>query len=382
MPHGVTQTPAEALATVQGLRRLALVESRFSRPAVDHAARHVRPRHRGANGPGAEHGRPGRRDRGRQRPAARRDPPATTPTTTACRTTWEEQHGLNPNSPAGNPDWILDYDNDGYVNVEEYINEIAEWPAPYDIVFTGGTNARYEQITNWSITRPSPGEADTTTHWQPSRFDVAVINSGTVTVDSVGQHAGTIRLATAAGNNATLNITGGWLKVEDAAVGPGNGEVVIGAHPSATATLNLSGGKLTAKTLSKGAGGSFNFTGGVLSAETINFDLVNNGGTLAPGESPGSTDHQRRLHDEQRRAGNRAALHRSYDTVSVARRRYARRRSDRQAAEWLSYRSDRIHSPSSPATRSGIVRQFGPGSRVDIDGADGSFPGDRSAAIR
>jgi hypothetical protein len=51
--------------------------------------------------------------------------------------------------------------------------------------------------------------------------------------------------------------------------------------------LNLSGGKLTAKTLIKGAGGTFNFTGGVLSAQTVAFDLVNNGGTIAPGESPG-----------------------------------------------------------------------------------------------
>jgi hypothetical protein len=118
---------------------------------------------------------------------------------------------------------------------------------------------------------------------------VAVINTGNVTVDSVGQHAGTIQLGTGAGNNAALSITGGWLKVEDAAVGPANGEVVIGANAAATAALNLSGGKLTAKTLTKGAGGSFNFTGGVLSAETVNFDLVNNGGTIAPGQSPGLT---------------------------------------------------------------------------------------------
>ena len=202
---------------------------------------------------------------------------------------WEKTYGLNPDSPPGSPDWNLDYDNDGYINVEEFINEIAEWPAPYDIVFTGGTNARYEQITNWSITRPAAGEADTTTHWQPSRFDVAVINNGIVTVDSVGQHAGTIRLASSAGDNATLSITSGWLVVEDEAVGPGNGEVIIGANDAATATLNLSGGRLIAKTLSKGAGGTFNFTGGVLSAKTINFDLVNNGGTLAPGNSPGNT---------------------------------------------------------------------------------------------
>ena len=34
---------------------------------------------------------------------------------------------------------------------------------------------------------------------------------------------------------------------------------------------------------------SFNFTGGTLGAEMVGFDLVNDGGTIAPGESPGAT---------------------------------------------------------------------------------------------
>ena len=55
------------------------------------------------------------------------------------------------------------------------------------------------------------------------------------------------------------------------------------------ATLNLSGGLLRAKKLSKGAGGSFSFTGGVLSADEVDFDLVNDGGIIAPGQSPGQT---------------------------------------------------------------------------------------------
>jgi hypothetical protein len=202
---------------------------------------------------------------------------------------WELEHGLDPDSPVGTPDWNLDFDNDGYINVEEYINEIAEWPAPYDVVFGGGTNNRYAQITNWGITRPSPSEANTTTNWQPSRFDVAVINNSTVVVDAVGQHAGKLLLGTNSGDNATLNITAGRLEVEDETAGPGNGEIVIGAHASATAILNLSGGELSAKTLSKGAGGAFNFTGGTLHASTVNFDLENNGGTIAPGNSPGIT---------------------------------------------------------------------------------------------
>jgi hypothetical protein len=73
--------------------------------------------------------------------------------------------------------------------------------------------------------------------------------------------------------------------VEDAAQGLSDGITMIGNNNAATATLNLSGGKLTTKVLDKGNGGTFNFAGGVLSAQTVDFDLVNNGGTIAPGAS-------------------------------------------------------------------------------------------------
>jgi hypothetical protein len=103
------------------------------------------------------------------------------------------------------------------------------------------------------------------------------------------QHAGTIRLGSNPGDNATLNITSGWLKVEDETVGSGDGTITIGADPGATATVNLSGGRLIAKSITKGTGGSFNFTGGTLAADIVDFDLVNDGGTIAPGESAGMT---------------------------------------------------------------------------------------------
>lgn len=196
-------------------------------------------------------------------------------------TYWELQHGLDTDAHDNNGD----FDNDGYTNLEEYLNDVAAWPAPNSIVFDGTTNGRYAQITNWDA-NPSA----TSDHpWQPSRYDTAVINSGTVEVDAVGQHAGNLLLATNAGDNATLNITAGWIKVEDAAHGLSDGATVIGDNAAATAALNLSGGKLTTKTLLKGAGGSFNFTGGVLTADTVGFDLVNNGGTISPGASPGVT---------------------------------------------------------------------------------------------
>jgi hypothetical protein len=194
---------------------------------------------------------------------------------------WELLHGLDPNVAENNGD----FDGDGYTNLEEYINEIAEWPASAPILFNSATNSRYAQITNWDVNV----DPVAVTNWQPSKYDTAVINNGTVAVDAVGQHAGNLLLATNAGDNATLNITAGWIKVEDAAHGLSDGITVIGDNAAATAALNLSGGKLTTKTLLKGAGGSFNFTGGVLTAETVGFDLVNNGGTISPGASPGVT---------------------------------------------------------------------------------------------
>ena len=177
---------------------------------------------------------------------------------------WETAHGLNPSVAEDSGD----FDSDGYTNLEEYLNEVAEWPAPKPIVFNAAANNRYAQITNWDI------------QWQPSKYDEAQINAGAVVVDAVGQHAGTLKIATNNGNTAQLNVTAGWLRVED--------EVVIGTNLS-KGTLDLSGGLLSTHALSKGSGGSFNFTGGTLQADVVNFDLVNNGGTIAPGLSPGLT---------------------------------------------------------------------------------------------
>jgi hypothetical protein len=196
-------------------------------------------------------------------------------------TWWELEHGLDPNAR----DDAGDLDNDGYTNLEEYLNDVAAWPAPNFIVFDATTNGRYAQITNWD-SNPDPARD---LPWQPSRYDTAVINAGSVVVDSVGQHAGNLLLGTNPGDNATLDITAGWIKVEDAAHGLSDGATVIGDNAGATAVLNLSGGKLTTKTLLKGAGGTFNFTGGTLSAQTVGFDLLNQGGEIAPGNSPGVT---------------------------------------------------------------------------------------------
>jgi hypothetical protein len=180
-------------------------------------------------------------------------------------TWWELAHGLDPAAR----DDAGDFDTDGYTNLEEYLNETAEWPAPKPLVFNAATNNRYAQITNWDI------------KWQPSKYDEAQINSGTVVLDAVGQHAGTLKIAALSGNAAQLNITSGWLMANTA--------VEIGGTPTSTGTLNLSGGTLVTPQLSKSAASSFNFTGGTLHADVVNFNLTNNGGTIAPGLSPGET---------------------------------------------------------------------------------------------
>jgi hypothetical protein len=113
-----------------------------------------------------------------------------------------------------------------------------------------------------------------------SRFDDVRINGGAATVDAIGQAAGRIAIAPESGNTATLRVTAGRLDVAE--------EVVIGTNAS-TGTLQLSGGVLKTPLLSKGSGGAFQFTGGTLSADTVAFPLVNNGGTIAPGASPGMT---------------------------------------------------------------------------------------------
>jgi hypothetical protein len=177
---------------------------------------------------------------------------------------WEVKHGLNPGVANHNGD----FDNDLYTDVEEYVNDIGAFPAPAPIMFNGALNTRFARAENWSA------------KWQPSQYDDVTLPAGTTVVDSVGQHAGTLRIAPDAGQTAALNIISGWLEVADTM------EI---AAAGANGQLNLSGGALRAEALAKGAGGTFNFTGGSLSADRIEFDLTNNGGTISPGVSPGQT---------------------------------------------------------------------------------------------
>ncbi|HRK31249.1 MAG TPA: hypothetical protein PLD59_09240 [Tepidisphaeraceae bacterium] len=101
---------------------------------------------------------------------------------------WEISLGLNPLVANNNGD----FDNDGYTDLEEYINELAAWPATKPLVWNG-SHGRYALQSNW------------TANWQPSRYDAVHINSGTATIDAVGQAAGTLQIAA----GATVRLTAG-----------------------------------------------------------------------------------------------------------------------------------------------------------------------------
>jgi hypothetical protein len=179
--------------------------------------------------------------------------------------TWEKAHNLNSSMPDHNGD----FDTDGYTNLEEYINEIAAWPAPQPIGFNGATSNRYAQLGNWD------------SRWQPSKYDEVHIDSGTAVVDAPGQHAGTFVIAANSGDTAKLEISSGWLRA--------NSAVIVGGADGANATLGLGGGELSTPALKKGSASHFNFTGGTLHAALIDFDLVIDGGLLAVNEESGTT---------------------------------------------------------------------------------------------
>jgi hypothetical protein len=164
---------------------------------------------------------------------------------------WEIKHGLNPNPGGANNN--ADFDNDYYTDLEEYLNEIAAWPAPGPIVFTGDNNHRYALIFNWrvygvQVNITNLGNVTTFSYWQPSRYDTAVISNTTVIVDAVGQHAGTLRLT----NNATLDITNGWFEANTLAIGSG---CTLAVEPAGTLRLTGSG------TITLATGGAFTNAG-------------------------------------------------------------------------------------------------------------------------
>jgi pectate lyase len=179
----------------------------------------------------------------------------------AMEDAWETKHG-------GDLVWNADFDNDGYINLIEFINEKGEFPAPAPIVFNGGLNSRYAHIMNWKTNDGVTAGSN----WQPSKYDEAQINSGTVVIDAVGQHAGVLLLGATDGSNGELDVTSGWLEVADT--------LVVGAHANGQGKLSLSGGAVLAQEVMVG------FLGQVEGTGTLTGNLTNSGAIL-PGNSPG-----------------------------------------------------------------------------------------------
>ena len=102
------------------------------------------------------------------------------------------------------------------------------------------------------------------------------LSTGTLTVSNNGVFeagTGTAAIST----TGVLNLeTGGRF------VGPT-------VHLAGTVNLNT-GGTLVANTINHTNGGIFNFTGGTLSVETFNGNIVSTGGALRPGGTPGDAD--------------------------------------------------------------------------------------------
>jgi len=82
--------------------------------------------------------------------------------------------------------------------------------------------------------------------------------------------------------SGTVTQTGGTVDAK--------GSLRLGIGSGTTGIYNLQGGVLNATTITSGAGtATFNFTGGTLHAGNVQFALTNQGGTLAPGQSAGTT---------------------------------------------------------------------------------------------
>jgi hypothetical protein len=185
--------------------------------------------------------------------------------------TWEIEHGLDPNVPNNNGD----FDHDGYTDLEEYLNDVAAWPAPGVITFINATNNRYAEIYNWLVSGATVNIGGTNgvtfSKWQPSRYDTAFISNATCFVDAVGQHAGILELAA----SATLNITNGWLNVAD--------KMKIGA--GCTVAVQFSGAlKVTNSIINNGVlrlTGSAGLTAGSITNNGL-LDIMTWGGTLPP----------------------------------------------------------------------------------------------------
>ncbi|MCO6043971.1 hypothetical protein NG895_08630 [Aeoliella sp. ICT_H6.2] len=189
---------------------------------------------------------------------------------------WEVKHGTNPLVTNNNGD----FDYDGYTDLEEYLNDVAAFPAIGTIEFTG--IGRYADWKRWS------------NDWEPSRVDTVSIVDAAAFVDAVGQKAGTLQMSSGRNGNGRLYITSGWLEVTDqvdidlasSRISQHGGElrVLNGGVNIGLGTYSLHAGTLRTPALTKQDNGVFEFTGGALDADSIEFDLLVEGGLLLAGQ--------------------------------------------------------------------------------------------------
>lgn len=189
---------------------------------------------------------------------------------------------------------LVNFFNGGTVTLEGSANAEADLRVGYctagttnattgNLNLTGGTfNATLDELV--VAYRVYRGESDVTTNATMS-FD-----AGTVTANSVTLGWGTQPTS----NDGTMGIGLGTLSMGGGSLTAGTIALGVGTTKS-KGTLNFSGGTIMADSITQGVGiGTFNFTGGTLHVGTFGsearpFDLVQAGGTLAPGSSPGMT---------------------------------------------------------------------------------------------
>ena len=158
--------------------------------------------------------------------------------------------------------------------------------------------------------------APATAIWQPGAHDTAVIAAGTAIVDAVGQHAGAVQVAAPAGSAATpsLAVAGGWLEIAAPAGHRRRARWQRRRRADRRRRSTWPGWRRDT------AAARFAFTGGTLHAGAVGFDLVDDGGVIAPGRRGGGIG---RMRIAANLVINRGALAigiagRASDTVDVA----------------------------------------------------------------
>ncbi len=155
-------------------------------------------------------------------------------------------------------------------------------------------------VYGWDTFRPGGTTRDTmwtfaSGNWQDSGWSTGLPDSSAYAC--ITDNAGiTISANASAGyvmNRGAISIQSGTFSVGTLAsagsITQSGGSVIASSAVAVgvNGIYTLSGGALTAAVIDHTVGGAFNFMGGVISVGTFQGNLVNNGGTISPGSSPG-----------------------------------------------------------------------------------------------